>query len=227
MNPQPAARSHTFEGLSEDVVAVCRAHASLVSVKRGHVLIRRGEPARTLYVIRTGYAKVCSISQDGHEIVAAFAGPRDVVGQMAARDSEGSYLVTAVALGPMALASWTREWALDLSARFPAIHERLDAQMVRNTEILLGRLHTVSEGKVPQRLARALVELAERHGRPEGRGISLPLPLTRQSLAGLTGTTLYTVSRIVADWVAAGILESRRAGLRVKRLERLHKLAGS
>ena len=225
MLPQLVERSHTFEGLSEDVVAVCRTYASFVTVKRGHVLIRRGEPARTLYVIRTGYSKVCSISQDGHEVVAAFAGPRDIIGQMAARDPDGSYLATAVALGPMELATWSRERALDLSEKFPEIHERLDAQMIRNTEILLGRLHTVSEGKASRRLARALVEIAERHGQPDGTGILLPLPLTRQDLAGLTGTTLYTVSRIVADWGGAGILESRRARLRIERLDRLRQMA--
>jgi CRP/FNR family transcriptional regulator, nitrogen oxide reductase regulator len=91
--------------------------------------------------------------------------------------------------------------------------------------VILKRLHTLSEGKAAQRLAKALVELSERHGRREGDGVSLPLPLTRQDLAALTGTTIYTASRIVADWVDADILESHRARLRVKRLNRLIQLS--
>ena len=78
--------------------------------------------------------------------------------------------------------SWTRSQALHLQARFPAIHAYLETQSIYNTTVLLDRLHTLSEGKAPQRLARAVVELSERHGKRDGGGVSLPLPLTRQDL---------------------------------------------
>jgi CRP/FNR family transcriptional regulator, nitrogen oxide reductase regulator len=125
----------------------------------------------------------------------------------------------------MEVASWTRSQALHLQARFPAIHAYLETQCVNNTAVLLDRLHTLSEGKAPQRLARALVELSERHGKRDGAGVSLPVPLTRQDLAALTGTTVYTASRVVSNWVNADIVESHRARLRVKQMNRLMKLA--
>ena len=125
----------------------------------------------------------------------------------------------------MEIWTWTRSQVLQLRARFPAVHAYLDAQCIRNAEVVIGRLHTLSEGKVPQRLARALIELTERHGYRDGDGISLPVPLTRQDLAALTGTTIYTASRIVSRWVDADILESQRGRFRVKRLSRLMELA--
>jgi CRP-like cAMP-binding protein len=67
--------------------------------------------------------------------------------------------------------------------------------------------------------------LSERHGKRDGGGVSLPVPLTRQDLAALTGTTLYTASRVVSNWVNADIVESHRARLKVKRMNRLMKLA--
>ena len=227
MLPKPVLRSHTFDSLTEDVMSVCRAAATSVHVTRGHVLYKRGDAARTIFVILSGYARVSSISPDGHEVVAAFAGPRDVIGQRAAMGTPGGYLVTAVAVGPMELASWTRSQALQLRARFPSVHAYLEAQSIRNAEVVLGRLHTLSEGKAPQRLARALVELCKRHGNRDGDGVSLPVPLTRQDLAALIGTTIYTASRIVSDWVTADIVESHRAHLRVKQMSRLVKLASA
>jgi CRP-like cAMP-binding protein len=225
MLPAPVDRSHTFDGLTEDVMSVCRAASTTISVPRGHVLYKRGDPGRRIFVILSGYARLSSISPDGHEVVAAFAGPRDVIGNVAALLTPASYLVTAVAVGPMELASWTRGQALHLQARFPDLHARLEAQWVNNAAVLLDRLHTLSEGKAPQRLARALVELSERHGKRDGGGVSLPVPLTRQDLAALTGTTLYTASRVVSNWVNADIVESHRARLKVKRMNRLMKLA--
>jgi len=225
MLPQPVDRSHTFVSLTDDVVAVCRASATVISVTRGHILYKRGDPARTIFVVLSGYARVSSVSADGHEVIAGFAGPRDVIGNRAAMPTPGKYLVTAVAVSPMEIATWSRSQALDLRARFPAVQAFLDEHMIRNSEIILRRLHTLSEGKAPQRLARALIELTERHGTRDATGVSLPVPLTRQDLAGLTGTTIYTASRILADWADADILESRRAHLRVKRLNQLIKLA--
>lgn len=225
MLPEPVDRSHTFNGLTEDVVSVCRTAGTTLTVPRGHILYRRGDPAHRLFVILSGYARLSSISPDGHEVVAAFAGPRDVIGHAAAILTPGKYLVTAVAVGPMELAVLTRSQALHLQAKFPAVHASLEAQWVHNSTVFLKRLHTLSEGKAPQRLARALVELSERHGKRDGAGVSLPIPLTRQDLAALTGTTLYTASRVVSNWVNADILESHRARLRVKRMNRLMELA--
>lgn len=225
MLPQPVDRSHTFVSLTDDVVAVCRASSTVISVGRGHILYKRGDPARTIFVILSGYARVSSVSADGHEVIAGFAGPRDVIGNRAAMPTPGRYLVTAVAVSPMEIATWSRSQALALRARFPAVQAYLDEHMIRNSEVILRRLHTLSEGKAPQRLAKALIELSQRHGMRDANGISLAVPLTRQDLADLTGTTIYTASRIVSDWVDADILESRRARLRVKRMNQLMKLA--
>ena len=90
-----------------------------------------------------------------------------------------------------------------------------------------GLIETLRYELRPFDIKVTLVELSERHGRRERDGVSLPLPLTRQDLAALTGTTIYTASRIVADWVDADILESHRARLRVKRLNRLIQLASA
>ena len=51
MLPQPVLRSHTFDSLTEDVMSVCRAAATQVRVTRGHILYKRGDPARTIFVI--------------------------------------------------------------------------------------------------------------------------------------------------------------------------------
>ena len=83
------------------------------------------------------------------------------------------YLVTATALTAMDMAIWSRAKALELAKRFPEIHARLDVQLAQNVKILLGRVHTVSEGRVAQRLARVLLELAERHGEPRPPGVAI------------------------------------------------------
>ncbi len=225
--PSSSRRVSTFDGLSEDVVNYCLEHAALATARRGELLIQQGEPARLVYVIKSGYAKFLSTSPDGHEVLVGIAGPFDIFGQAAATEHLRAYLVTATALTPMELVIWSRTKALELASRFPEIHSRLDVQMIANLDLVLGRLHTVSEGHVPQRLTRALLELAERHGEKQPRGVSISPPLTRQDLAALTGTTLYTVSRLLADWEHRGFVATSRGHVQLLNLQALKDIAES
>ena len=221
----PRQRTHTFDGLDAGVVEYARKHAQMVSVKRGDALTHQGESATRFFVVQEGYAKLVSTSQEGHEILVGIAGPFDAIGHAAVTEQRGDYLVTSCALTPLTAASWDREKALAIAREFPQVHARLDAQLARNLELVLRRLHLVSEGKVNQRLARALVELAERHGEPHALGIQISPPLTRQDIAAIVGTTLFTASRVLADWEEKGLIESSRARVRVRSVEGLKALA--
>jgi CRP/FNR family transcriptional regulator len=218
--PAPASKAtrplSTFHGIDEQLASYCMEHAALATAKRGELLVRQGERANLVYVVRAGYAKLVSMSADGHEVMVGIVGPRDVFGQAAVVERERDYMVTATALTPMSIAIWSRAKALDLARQFPDIHSRLDLQLVQNVEVLLGRVHTVSEGRVAQRLAKVLLELADRHGEPRPPGIAILPPLTRQDLAALTGTTLYSASRLLADWEHRGLVATARGSVRLR-----------
>lgn len=79
----PRERAHTFDGLAPDVIEHARRHAEIVTARRGEAITRQGEPATRFYVIQTGYAKLVSTSQDGHEILVGIAGPFDAFGHAA------------------------------------------------------------------------------------------------------------------------------------------------
>ena len=220
-------RTVTFESLPADVAAYCVRLGRSVTVHRGSVLARQGENAVRCYYVRTGYARVVSISPDGHQILVGFSGPQDLVGQMAAAETGDRYLASTIACQSMNLIAWGRSEALALTERFPEVHARLDALLLQNGRLLIKRLHTVSEGRVPQRVANVLLELAARHGKRDLRGVAIEAPVTREDLAGLTGTTLYTVSRVLAGWQLQGVLESRRGRVRLTDPSRLKMLARS
>jgi CRP-like cAMP-binding protein len=219
------ARVHTFDGVSSDVVEFAMKHARIVTAKRGDQITRQGEPARQIFVVREGYAKFVSTSGDGHEVLIGIAGPRDVFGHAAMAERQRDYMVTTTALTLVTAAVWDRQKALAIANEFPEVHRKIDAQLMRNLEQVLGRLHTVSEGKVSQRLARALLELGERHGQPDALGVSIMPPMTRQDIAAIVGTTLFTVSRLLSEWEDQRLVESSRAHVCLRSLEGLRLIA--
>jgi CRP-like cAMP-binding protein len=50
-------------------------------------------------------------------------------------------------------------------------------------------------------------------------------PLTRQDLAALTGTTIYSASRLLADWEDRGLVASSRGSVRLRNVAGLTKIA--
>jgi CRP-like cAMP-binding protein len=216
----------TFTSLPAQVAACCLKAGRVVNATRGTVLARQGDDAAVCYYVRSGYARATSSAPDGHQVLVGFLGPRDVIGQAAAAETGDRYLATTIASDPMELVAWTRAAALELADRYPDVHGRLDALLLRNSQILLKRLHTVmGQAKVPQRLASVLVELVVRHGTRDNIGIAIGPRVTREDFAALTGTTLYTVSRVLAGWQRQGLLASSRGRLHVLAPLRFRQLA--
>jgi CRP-like cAMP-binding protein len=218
-------RTATFESVPAHVAACCVRMGQPLAVTRGTVLTRQGDEAARCYYVRAGFARVLSTSPAGNQVLVGYMGPRDVVGQAAAMEAGRKYVATTIAAGPMDLIGWDRDAALLLSERFPEVHARLDTLLARNVGLLMKRLHTVSGGTVPRRLADALLELAARHGTPDLTGIVIAPRVTREDLAGLTGATMYTVSRVLASWQHQGVLTTHRGRLRVTNPARLRALA--
>jgi CRP/FNR family transcriptional regulator len=63
------------------------------------------------------------------------------------------------------------------------------------------------------------LKLADQIGRAEGGGQFVPMPLSRQELADLTGTTIETAIRLMSRWEKADVLHTQKDGFVV--LDRL------
>jgi CRP-like cAMP-binding protein len=72
------------------------------------------------------------------------------------------------------------------------------------------RIRELTTERVERRIARALLRLARQTGHKVDEGVLIDLPLTRQDLAEMTGTTLFTVSRTLSQWEAQGLVHAGR-----------------
>ncbi|MER3457798.1 MAG: hypothetical protein C4309_03385 [Chloroflexota bacterium] len=75
---------------------------------------------------------------------------------------------------------------------------------------LQDRVRELATERVERRVARTLLRLARQAGRKVENGVLIDLPLSRQDLAEMTGTTLFTVSRVLSRWEQQGLVEAGR-----------------
>lgn len=218
--------ARVFDGLSAEARAQAIARARVRRLRRGELLERQGEPARRFYIVESGTLKLTQVTAGGRAIIVRFVVAGQPFGAMAALE-RGVYPVTAQAVEPTAVLEWSRETLSRLIAEHPRIRANLMAVIADHLTEALSRVTGLATERVAQRVARTLLRLARQTGRAVERGVLIPIPLTRQDLAELADTTLYSVSRTLARWTAAGVLESRGRRLVLRAPERLAEIAGA
>ena len=213
-----------FSSLEPSALRDVRAAARVRTVDAGSVFFREGDPAAAFFVLETGSVKIAQLTPEGHQVVLRLLSPGDAFGGVAAFGG-ATYPISAEAVTDSA----AFEWAGDVMAHLMERHPRLALNALR---FVAGRLHDLqvqyrqlATEKVERRVARALLRLVQQAGRRVAGGVLIDLPLSRDDVAQMTGTTLYTVSRIISRFESDGIVEAGRQRMVIRNPHGLLKIA--
>ncbi len=213
-----------FATLDVGALAEIASAAATAHVDAGAAFFREGEPADTFYVLNTGSVKLTQLTPEGHQVVLRLIAPGEAFGGVAAFGG-AVYPVTAEAVTGAAALEWPGRVMAGLMER----HPRLAINALR---FVAARLHELqvqyrqlATEKVERRIARALLRLVEQAGRRVESGVLIDLPLSREDIAQMTGTTLYTVSRVISRFEGAGMLDAGRQRMVIRNAPALLSVA--
>lgn len=211
-----------FAGLEPDAARSLVASMKSIDIGRGDVLFHEGEPGDRLYVIRQGKIKLGTRSSDGRENLLAVLGPGEMIGELSLFDP-GTRTATATAISDAVVLEMGHHDLQTWLASTPAVAEHLLQALARRLRRTNEALADLVFSDVPGRVAKALLDLSSRFGRPVDDGIRVAHDLTQEELAQLVGASRETVNKALADFAARGWV--RREGravvlLDVDRLER-------
>jgi CRP-like cAMP-binding protein len=94
---------------------------------------------------------------------------------------------------------------------------------VRYLADLEERFRELATERVAPRVARQLVRLLPQIGRPADGAIEVGL--SHQELALMTGTTLFTLSRLFSAWETRGLVKPRRGAVTISDVQTLSAIA--
>jgi CRP/FNR family transcriptional regulator, nitrogen oxide reductase regulator len=170
------------------------------------VLPARSSDLHGLSVVGAGFVKLIRGDYEGRDVVLDF-------------------LVTGEPFGP-AVGSGSADLAIahtavcvfhvdggeleSLFRRRPQIASRLIELTAARVADLHDRLHLLSGASARTRIVATLRRLASKVGRPTRDGVLLEIPLSREDLASICGTTPETASRVVSALQRAGQLKTGR-----------------
>jgi CRP-like cAMP-binding protein len=218
------AQSQPFRGLrAADLQAVLRV-AHRRQVERDAFFFHQGEPATACYVLVHGEAKLTQVTPEGHQALVRFAAPGEELGIIAALRN-AAYTLSAQAVGDCVALVWDGETLTRLMQCYPRIALNALDTVADYYKRLLDRYQELVTQRVEQRLSRALLRLARQVGQRAKDGVLIGLPLSREDLAEMTGTTLYTVSRILSGWEAQGLVEAGRERVLIRQPQAMVAIA--
>lgn len=194
-----------FEGLDYAALVDLYNCAKTQHFAAGQVLFRQEDEAKVLYLVQSGRIRVSETTHDGEEVLLRFIEPRQMLGAMTALEKV-TYPVTAEAVNDSQVLTWSHNDIDGAMDRHPRLMRNTMRLMVSRIRELQQRCVELATEHVEQRVARAVLRLADQVGKQTPQGVALDMRLSRQDLAALTGTTLYTVSRILNRWSHKGIL---------------------
>ena len=175
------------------------------TLEPGGLLYEAGREAVSLYIVNYGVLKAVVPTSLGRDRIADLYGPGDILG-LAALDG-GSHVETVTAVHEACLTPIDPLQAMNDRKLRTYIMRSMARQLRRSREM-------IDEGELPvgARVTKAFLRLTERFGQPadDQVGVKLPLALTHEDLADLTGSSRVTITRILGELRNGGALSGTR-----------------
>jgi CRP/FNR family transcriptional regulator len=215
--------SPAFAALRPGDVQSLAAVAREERVRARDYVFMEGDPARWFCLVKTGHVKILRHARGGRDVVLELLGPGEMFGGVAVIERR-PYPASAQATEPSVIVKIPQEPIVALAEREPSIVREIALMIGRRLRGAHDSVTSLAADPVEARLAAALVRLADREGSRSAAGIALPFPLTRQSLADMTGTTVETTIRIVSRWLKDRIVVEEGGHLVLRDIDALRGL---
>jgi CRP/FNR family transcriptional regulator, cyclic AMP receptor protein len=202
-------------------------HELMPVVKRrifraGEVIFHRDDPGQVLYIIKEGKVKICIISPDGQEISLAVLGSGEYFGEFALLD-ELPRSTDAIALEKVECYSLQRsDFQNAIRKNFQIALHVLEglSKRLRNTNQMVEDLIFLD---VYGRVAKKLLELANKHGVQIDEGTLIDVRLTQQELASMVGASRESVNKVMGYFTEKQFISTDKHRITIRRMTDLKR----
>lgn len=192
----------------KEVIAIKKRTLSL---KKGTVIFKEGDPVDGIFFLITGSVKVHKQWGDQRELIVRFAKGGDVLGHRGLGGNR-QFPVSATCLEDSKACFITNDFLEATLQTNPAFTYQLMQLYAHELQKAEKRMHDLALMEVKGRIALALLDIMDLFGTGQDNYISLPV--SRQDIASYAGTTYETVFKLFTTLTAEGIITSM--GKRIK-----------
>jgi CRP/FNR family transcriptional regulator, cyclic AMP receptor protein len=213
-------RCGLFEQLTREQTARLESRALMRNFDRRALIYSPTERGRSVLVLASGRVKIKDITPDGKETILAFIEEGEIFGELAVLD-DGPRQEYAEAVEKSQVLLIPSEDILWVMGQRPDVALSITKLVGLRRRRIENRLRNVLFLPSRERLVRLLLELTEAHGERSGNRCTIRLPLSHQELASLIGVTRETVTLVLGQLQAEGLVDVQRRRITVRDCQRL------
>jgi CRP-like cAMP-binding protein len=178
--------------------------------RAGQKVFGPGGGSGAVYFVRRGCVALFKALPGRRSICVGLLGPDDVFLQETGRDGTPVSGVTAEVLADATIVVLSVDALPRLMAASPELASTIVAGFAQRLTGVQGLVEQLLSRDITLRLASVLLALADQFGEPEADGMTaIGLPTPHKLLARLIGANRVTVTRVITEFRAAGLAESR------------------
>ncbi len=204
-DPNALAEIALFRGLPPERLRRLNDQLHKKSVPAGTNMITAEQPGEVVYILLEGTVKILIEQMDGREVILAFLGAGDTVGEMSLVDSAGRS-ANVMTMEKCTFLWMDRNTFHDLLKNVPEFTQNLVRMLSSRLRMANEQIQSLSSLDVAGRLARQILAFAERYGAPTEEGTRIGLRLTQTDLAELVGASRERVNQVMVDFRQKGYL---------------------
>jgi len=211
ITPDNLRHVSVFREATDDDLNLFIENAILRTIEEGEFFFFQGDPATYFYVLVSGRAKLLQSNPAGQQVNLRTINEWQMFGALGAVRPNATYPATAQALEPSTALAIESSFLHRMLEDRPYLDFGLMQLMTGYIQEMQERYRELATERVERRIALTVLRLASQVGeRSGGDETMVELPLSRQDVAEASATTVFTVSRVLADWERRGLVEAGR-----------------
>jgi CRP/FNR family transcriptional regulator len=219
--PIPFDAIPMLSGLRKEDRAALAPLCRMRGYEKGETIFSEGEPADRIYFLYLGRVKIVK-SARGRDVILEILGPGEPIGTVAVFEQR-PFPASAVTLEPSSILSIPERDFFVLLEKRPEMMRPILAGLTYRLMMVNKRMADMT-GSAEHRAARLFLTLADRVGLEKDNAVTIPLPLSRQEIADLIGTTLETAIRLMSRWQKDELVLTDKSGFRIPKIGDLRQL---
>lgn len=212
--------SGLLRDLSSPICTQLLSTGHVFHAEAGSHLFDQGDDARACYVLLDGEIRLLLLTPDGKRVIIDIIGPGMHLGFFVALAGK-QYPLSAEIVEDSEIFSWDAEVMRSLVLGTPQLTMNTLVALTERVTCLQTKIQQLATEHVEQRIAHSLLSLAQHLGRNRADGVLINMPITHRDLAEMSGTNIYSVSRVLHKWEAEGIVATGRKRILLRSPERL------
>lgn len=214
-----------LRSLSHDKLSAIAAAGTLRAVEEDSYYYMQGDEAKRMYVLTLGRVRLTQVTPDGQQVALRIITPGQMFGALGLTRELAEYPASAQAVEDSQAITWENAVFKKFMEQNPNLSFDMMGLMTSYIQEMQDRYRELATERVERRVARTLLRLAAQTGKRVEKGVLIDMLLSRQAIAELTGTTLYTVSRLFSEWERQGLIETGREKVIIRNPHALVRLA--